>query len=70
MKIECRNCKYRGNAKYGRSLVIELFLLLFAVLPLILYYALKPRWICPRCGSKNIMDQRFMDEESTEESDE
>ena len=56
-KKSCYNCEWVGfTPKYGRSSFVEMFLLIttwwLLWLPLVFYYALKPKWVCPRCFSK------------------
>ena len=53
---ECWQCKKDVGFKSGRNFYVEvaLFITTFWLLwlPLILYYAFTPRWICINCGSK------------------
>jgi DNA-directed RNA polymerase subunit RPC12/RpoP len=60
-RISCPNCEFKGEAKYGRSHALELFLLLFTwpllLIPLFFYEALTSTWACPRCGYKNIVKE-------------
>lgn len=53
--MKCYMCKNEfDKPKYGRSIIIEILLLLFFIPGLIIYYIIKPRWVCPVCGSKVI----------------
>lgn len=59
INIKCPNCEYQGKAKYGRSLFIELFLLVttwwIGWLPLIAYYIFVRRYKCPKCSFHHVV---------------
>lgn len=59
-QIKCLTCEYTGKPKSGRNMLIELMLLLttwwMLLIPLWIYYGFTQRWVCPRCGSKTIVE--------------
>jgi len=51
--MKCFKCgKEFDKPQNGRNLAIEILLFLFFIPGLIVYYIVKPRWICPYCGEK------------------
>ncbi len=57
--IKCMNCSYTGIGKSGRSIwaqVLAWLCIFFAPLITLIYYAVTPRYICPKCNSKFIQN--------------
>lgn len=57
--IQCLNCHYEGPPGHGRNVWTEIMLVIFfwwmLLIPLSFYHHHTPKWICPRCGNKNII---------------